>query len=76
VELWWGVLAPAGTPRGVVAQLNAEINKVLANPETREFLLREGAEPAPMSPDAFGAVLRGDIERWKKVAKAADIRAE
>jgi tripartite-type tricarboxylate transporter receptor subunit TctC len=76
VELWWGVLAPAGTPRGIVAQLNAEINKVLANPETREFLLREGAEPAPMSPDAFGAVLRGDIERWKKVAKAADIRAE
>jgi tripartite-type tricarboxylate transporter receptor subunit TctC len=76
VELWWGVLAPAGTPRSVVALLNAEINKILANPETKEFLLREGAEPAPMSPEAFGAVLRTDIERWKKVAKAADIRAE
>jgi tripartite-type tricarboxylate transporter receptor subunit TctC len=76
VELWWGVLAPAGTPRGIVAQLNAEINKILVSPEMRDFLLREGAEPAPMSPDAFGAVLRADIERWKKVAKAADIRAE
>jgi len=76
VELWWGVLAPAGTPEGIVAQLNAEINKVLGSAETQEFLLREGAEPAPMSPAAFGEVLRADVERWKKVAKAAGISAE
>ena len=42
----------------------------------KAFLLNEGAEPAPMSPDAFGATIRGDIERWKKVAKDAGIQAE
>ena len=42
----------------------------------KEFLLQEGAEGAPMTPEAFAAVLRDDIARWKKVAKAANIHAE
>ena len=76
VELWWGVLAPAGTPNEIVAKLNAEINKILATGEMKEFLAREGAEPAPMSPEAFGTVVRTDVERWKRVAKSAGIHAE
>ena len=47
VELWWGVLTTAGTPKDVVAKLNAEINRSLAAEEMRGFLLNEGAEPAP-----------------------------
>lgn len=76
VELWWGVLAPAGTPKDVVAKLNAEINKALATDEMREFLVREGAMPSPMTPEAFDALVRKDIERWKGVGKSAGIRVE
>ena len=76
VELWWGVLAPAGTPKEVIARLNGEINKALATEEMKEFLIREGAVPSPMSPEAFGSILRDDIARWKKVGQAADIKME
>jgi tripartite-type tricarboxylate transporter receptor subunit TctC len=76
VELWWGVLTTAGTPPEVVAKLNAGINQALSSGEMKEFLLREGAAPAPMGAEAFGAVVRDDIERWKKVARAAGIKAE
>jgi tripartite-type tricarboxylate transporter receptor subunit TctC len=76
VELWWGVLTTAGAPKDVVAKLNAEINKALATDEMKAFLLNEGAEPAPMAPEAFAGVIRADIERWKKVAKDAGIQAE
>ena len=76
VELWWGVLAPAGTPKDIVAKLNAEINKALATEEVKSFLLREGAEPAPMTPEAFSALLASDIERWRRVAQSAGIKAD
>jgi tripartite-type tricarboxylate transporter receptor subunit TctC len=76
VELWWGVLTTAGTPKEIVARLNAEVNKALATDEMRGFLLNEGAEPAPMSPEALGNIIRGDIERWKRVARDAGIHAE
>lgn len=76
VELWWGVLAPAGVPAEIIAKLNAEINRALATAELKEFLLREGAEAAPTTPGEFGALIRADIQRWQKVAKAAGIRPE
>ena len=76
VELWWGVVTAAETPKAIVAKLNAEINKALGSDEMKEFLAREGAEALTMTPEAFAAVLRADIERWKKVAKAAAIRPE
>jgi tripartite-type tricarboxylate transporter receptor subunit TctC len=76
VELWWGVLAPAGTPKEVVAKLNAEINKVLATDDMKEFLLREGAVPSPTTPEAFGELIRNDIERWRKIGKSSGISLE
>ena len=76
MELWWGVLAPAATPREVVARLNAEINKALSTEEVKAFLLREGAEPAPMTPEAFTRLIAADIERWRKVADNAGIKAD
>jgi tripartite-type tricarboxylate transporter receptor subunit TctC len=76
LDLWWGVLAPAGTPQPVVDKLNAEINKQLQSSEMKAFFIKEGAEPAPMKPDAFAKFIAAEIERWKGVAKAADIRPE
>jgi tripartite-type tricarboxylate transporter receptor subunit TctC len=75
-DLWWGLLAPAGTPQPVVDRLNAEVNKIIASAEMKEFFLKEGAEPATMQPAEFEAFIASEIERWKQVAKAADIKPE
>jgi tripartite-type tricarboxylate transporter receptor subunit TctC len=76
VELWWGVLAPAGVPKEVVARLNTEINAGLAGPEMKAFLLREGAESSATGPESFAALVRTEIGRWRKVAKEANIQPE
>jgi tripartite-type tricarboxylate transporter receptor subunit TctC len=75
-ELWWGILAPPGTPAELVAKINADVNRILATPEIREMFLREGAEPAIMTPAQFAGTIRDEIEGWKKVAKKANIKAE
>lgn len=75
-ELWWGVLAPAGTAADVVNRLNTEINKILASVEMKEFFLREGAEPAIGSPAQFAAVIGRDIVQFQKIAKQAAIKAD
>ena len=75
-EAWWGLLAPAGTPPAIVNRLNAEVNKVLATPEFKEFLLKEGALPDPMTPGQFAGVIAADIPRWKKLAEQQHIVPE
>ncbi|HEY4998319.1 MAG TPA: tripartite tricarboxylate transporter substrate binding protein [Usitatibacter sp.] len=75
-ELWWGILAPPGTPPDIVIQVNIEVNRILATPQMREIFLREGAEPAPMSAAQFAATIRNEIAGWKKVAASAGIRPE
>jgi tripartite-type tricarboxylate transporter receptor subunit TctC len=64
-ELWWGILAPPKTPAGIVAQINAAVNRILATAEIREVFLREGAEPVRMSPENFAATIKSEIEGWK-----------
>ena len=75
-ELWWGILAPAGTPIPVVNRLNTEINKILATAEMKEFFLREGAEPAIASSAQFAALISTDIARYQQIAKQASITAD
>ncbi len=75
-ELWWGILAPADTPQPIVDKLNAELNRIVRSPEMKEFFLREGAEPAQLTAAEFHTFIANEVERWKKVAKAADIKAE
>ena len=75
-ELWWGVLAPPGTPAEIVDKVNADMNRILTTPEMKEVFLREGAEPATMTPAQFAKTIRDEIESWKRVAKQADIKAE
>jgi tripartite-type tricarboxylate transporter receptor subunit TctC len=75
-ELWWGMLAPPGTPPAIVEEINAEVNRVISTAEMRAVFAREGAEPAPMSVAAFAATIKREIEGWKRVAKDADIKAE
>jgi tripartite-type tricarboxylate transporter receptor subunit TctC len=74
--LWWGMLAPAGTPPAVVDRLNAAVNEVLQRPAIKAQFLREGAEAKALTPAQFAAVVAGDVERWKKLAKQQHIVAD
>ena len=73
---WGGILAPAGTPKAVVAKLNAEINKALAAPDVRQKLQDAGIEPGGGSPEQFAAFNRSEMLKWAKVAKDAGIQPE
>ena len=72
---WFGIMAPAGTPRDVVEKLNAEFNKALRTPELVEFMKNEGAELAGGTPQDFRAHLRSEVDRWAAVIKGAGIKA-
>ena len=72
---WFGVFAPAGTPRDIVAKLNAELNKALHAPELAEILRNEGAEAIGGTPDEFRTFFRGEVARWAPVVKAAGVKA-
>jgi tripartite-type tricarboxylate transporter receptor subunit TctC len=73
---WWGLMAPAGTPRPIIDRLNAELGKSLQHPEVRERILGVGAEPAHTTPEAFGALIRSEIARWARVIKAAGVKVD
>jgi tripartite-type tricarboxylate transporter receptor subunit TctC len=68
---WYGLLAPARTPRAIVDRLHAEVIKVLAMPDVREALVAKGLDPAPTSPEEFGAYIRSEIAKWARVVRAA-----
>ena len=73
---WFGLMAPAGTPRPVVDRINAEIVRILALPEIREKLTVLGLEPTPSTPEQFAAVIRTDAEKSGRIIKAAGLRAD
>jgi len=73
---WNGLIAPAATPKDIVAKLNADIVKVLNMPDTRAKLASNGLEPIGDTPAAFSAHIASEIARWSKVVKAAGIKAE
>lgn len=73
---YWGIVAPAGTPRDIVAKLNAETQKVLAQPDVKERLEREGAELIPGSPERLGALIQADLDGWKKLIADAKLHLE
>jgi len=76
IRIWWGVLAPAGLPPALVAQLTSTISGILLQPDSTQRLTTEGAEPAPLASAAFGRLLVSEIEKWTRVARDASIRAE
>ena len=73
---WYGMFAPAGTPAAIVDRLYTEIVGAIKSPELREFMAREGAEPVGSSPAEFAAYIRAEIERYKKVVAASNIRVD
>jgi tripartite-type tricarboxylate transporter receptor subunit TctC len=75
-DQWYGVVAPAGTPRDIVAKLNGQINLALASNELKTRLVSEGAIPTPSSPEAFGQLIVREIARWKPVIQGGRVKAD
>jgi len=75
-DLWYGMLAPAGTSADIVARINADMRKALALPEVKTALSAQGMEIAPSSPEEMAALMRRDAARWAAVVKQAGIKAE
>ncbi len=69
---WNGILAPAGTPRQIVAKLNEEIVKIVRSPEFGRMLTGEGATAVGNTPEEFDAIIRADIAKWAKIMKKGD----
>lgn len=73
---WFGILAPARTPKDVLSRLNAEIVKAIQTPEVHERFVGQGLDPATSTANEFSALIRSDLVRWAKVVKQAGIRAQ
>lgn len=76
VNVWFGVLAPAGTPREIVERLNRVLVKALQANDVRERLASQGAEPVGNTPEQFTAQMKADLVKWAKVVKAANIKLD
>ena len=75
-SVWLALLAPPNTPREIVTRLNTELAKVMAQPDTRKALNDAGVEPSLSTPEALQAYMTSELERWGKVVKSADIKAD
>ena len=73
---WFGMLAPAGTPKSIIARLNKEVVEALVAPELNERLSAEGAEPAANTPEEFAVFIKSELVKWAKVTKAAGISVQ
>lgn len=74
--IWLGMMAPAGTPKPVIDKLNSEINALMSKPDLIAAWDKQGAVPMKMTPKEFDDFLRKDIEKWAKVVKTANIKAQ
>jgi tripartite-type tricarboxylate transporter receptor subunit TctC len=73
---WYGLVAPAGTPPEIVARLNAEAVKALQAQDVKDKFATDGAEPVGGTPAEFAALIKEELEKWSKVAKAANIEQQ
>jgi len=72
---WYGLVAPAKTPRAIIDRLNREVTKVLAMHDVKEFLFNQGLDPAAGTPEKFGAYIKSEMAKWAKVIKASGAKA-
>ncbi len=75
-KTWYGVLAPAGTPKPIINKLSGEIAKILAMPDIKQKLAAQGFEPFISTPEEFAALIKADLAKYAKIIKAANIKAD
>ena len=73
-EQWWGIVVPAETPRDIVDQLNAELNRILATAEIKALMAHEGADPAPSTPESFGRHISTELQRWTQLVERIGLK--
>ena len=73
---WWGVVAPAGTPKPIIEKVRAALEGVQDSTSVKEAFAREGADIVKMSTDEFGSFIEAELSKWQKVVKEANIKAE
>ena len=73
---WFGMFAPAGTPREVISRLNGEINKIVATAEMKSRLVAQGADPISVTPEQFRAFVKNELARWGKIVKTVGIKVD
>lgn len=73
---WYGMAAPAGTPREILARLHAEIAKVLSQPDVREKMLAMGTDPVASTPDEFAQFMKAETVKWSRIIRDAQIRPD
>jgi tripartite-type tricarboxylate transporter receptor subunit TctC len=73
MSVWYGMFAPAGTPRDIVARLSRELVKVLEAPDVRDQLAAQGVDPWPGTPEQLGELLRADMERYAVIVRSAGL---
>jgi len=76
MDMWYGILAPRGTPAALVERLNAELKSILALPETRAAFETQGMTPTHSTPDEMRRLMTTDAERWERLIKAQNIRGD
>jgi tripartite-type tricarboxylate transporter receptor subunit TctC len=76
IYTWWGFMAPAGTPKEIIAKWNAEVARILATPEMKAFFAQQGAEPAPTTPEQFAALIRSEIPKYAKIVKDSGAKVD
>lgn len=74
--VWWGIVAPSLTTKSIVSRLNTDINQVLLEPEVSKQMAAEGADVTAWTPQQFGQLLTENFNKWKRVAKEAQIKSE
>ncbi|MBC8120066.1 MAG: tripartite tricarboxylate transporter substrate binding protein, partial [Burkholderiaceae bacterium] len=73
---WFGLFAPAGTPRPIVDKIQSDVAKALATSELRERFLAQGAQPSGSTPDDFAAFIRAETDKWTKVVKISNAKVD
>jgi len=73
---WFGLFAPAGTPKEIVAKLQTEVARIVREPDIRERIAVLGGEPVGNTPDAVAAIVKGGVAKWKKVVKDANVHVD
>lgn len=76
LKTWQGLGAPAGTPRAILDKISAEVEKLVSMPETRKLLDAQGFLPFHNNPDKTAAMMRAEIDKFARIIKEADIKAE
>jgi tripartite-type tricarboxylate transporter receptor subunit TctC len=75
-SVWYGLMAPAGTPKEIIAKLNAEANRILAMQEVKDRMAVAGMQPAGGTPEEFGKFIRAELDKWGPVVKAAGVKLD